>query len=146
MLKLRKNKKGFTLIELIVVIAILAILAIIAVPRLAGFRDRAEIANDKELASIVAHSVATLIASGDIKAQAGTVVVTNSATVPLLVYTPTTVVNNATPAVAYDAASLYTKLSTLVGTITNLKHITSATIVINADGEVPVSAITYVGD
>ena len=40
--KLRKNKKGFTLIELIVVIAILAILSAIAVPRLLGTVDTAK--------------------------------------------------------------------------------------------------------
>lgn len=38
----RKNKKGFTLIELIVVVAILAILAAIAVPSFIGLQDRAK--------------------------------------------------------------------------------------------------------
>lgn len=37
-----KKSDGFTLIELIVVIAILGIIAAIAVPRLAGFKSRAE--------------------------------------------------------------------------------------------------------
>jgi type IV pilus assembly protein PilA len=39
--KLRKNKKGFTLIELIVVIAILGILAAVLIPRFTGFRETA---------------------------------------------------------------------------------------------------------
>jgi len=42
MFKLRKNKKGFTLIELIVVIAILAILAAVAVPVILGVVGDAE--------------------------------------------------------------------------------------------------------
>lgn len=39
--KIRKDNKGFTLIELVVVIAILAVLALLAVPRLAGTTDKA---------------------------------------------------------------------------------------------------------
>lgn len=55
---LRKNKKGFTLIELIVVIAILAILALLAIPRLSGFSESAKQAADKEAAAVVANAAA----------------------------------------------------------------------------------------
>lgn len=51
----RKNKKGFTLIELIVVIAILAILAAIAIPSFIGITAQAdakvELANAKNIST-----------------------------------------------------------------------------------------------
>lgn len=53
----RKNRKGFTLIELIIVIAILAILAAIAVPSFIGITDNAnetvEIANARALVTSI---------------------------------------------------------------------------------------------
>ncbi len=52
---MRKNKKGFTLIELIVVIAILAILAAIAIPTFSGITnsadERVELANARSIAT-----------------------------------------------------------------------------------------------
>ena len=53
----KKNKKGFTLIELIVVIAIIAILAAIAIPRfgsvLNSSKNRANLAEHKILTSAI---------------------------------------------------------------------------------------------
>ena len=57
MFKLRKNKKGFTLIELIVVIAILAILAAIAIPSFVGITDQA----DAKVALANARNIATAV-------------------------------------------------------------------------------------
>ena len=53
--KLKKNEKGFTLVELIVVIAILGVLAALIVPRIVGNVGEAtlerEVANARTLAS-----------------------------------------------------------------------------------------------
>ena len=54
---MRRNKKGFTLIELIVVIAILAILAAIAIPTFSGItqsaNDKVKLANAKSIATAI---------------------------------------------------------------------------------------------
>ena len=52
----KRNKKGFTLIELVVVIAILGILVAIAIPKLSGFRDRAAQSADKATAATIANA------------------------------------------------------------------------------------------
>ena len=44
---IKKDKKGFTLVELIVVIAILAILALILIPAITGYVDRANKSKDE---------------------------------------------------------------------------------------------------
>lgn len=50
-MKMRLNKKGFTLVELVIVIAILAILAVVAVPVVSGITEKAnKSADDTNLA------------------------------------------------------------------------------------------------
>lgn len=62
----RKNKKGFTLIELVVVIAILGILAAILIPVIGGFISRANIAKDQANARSLFNSTAMYLATGGI--------------------------------------------------------------------------------
>lgn len=63
--RLWNNEKGFTLMEIVIVIVILGILALLAIPRLLGFSEQAEIANDKEYAAVVARAAELYWASHD---------------------------------------------------------------------------------
>jgi prepilin-type N-terminal cleavage/methylation domain-containing protein len=57
LVKPRKNRKGFTLIELIVVVAILAILAAIAVPSFMGLQKKAQDGVDIANASAIVGAI-----------------------------------------------------------------------------------------
>lgn len=56
-MKMRLNKKGFTLIELVIVIAVLAIIAIVAVPAVNGIVDSAKDSSDKAQMALIQGAV-----------------------------------------------------------------------------------------
>ncbi len=68
----KRNKKGFTLIELVVVIAILGILAAILIPVIGGFIARAQTAANQANAKNLYNSVAMALAVGDTVATSPT--------------------------------------------------------------------------
>lgn len=65
-LSIKRNKKGFTLVELIVVVAILGILATIAIPRLTGVQDRAKLSADKVTFATLNSAIAVAVEEGRI--------------------------------------------------------------------------------
>ncbi|KOF56223.1 hypothetical protein AGR56_04945 [Clostridium sp. DMHC 10] len=65
LLKDRKKKKGFTLIELIAVVAILVILAVILIPNVMGYVHNSKIATVRSNAKIVLNVIRTAKANSD---------------------------------------------------------------------------------
>lgn len=78
--KLKKNKRGFTLIELIVVIAILAILAAIAIPRLTNFQESAKVSADASTLASVDSAIQIAVANGNINTPSASSTVILTAT------------------------------------------------------------------
>lgn len=63
----KRNKKGFTLVELVVVIAILGILAVIAVPRLSGAGANAKEEANKANIRTIESALSIYLAENSIK-------------------------------------------------------------------------------
>lgn len=61
----KRNKKGFTLVELVVVIAILGVLSAIAVPRFAGTLNNSKVTADQASAKTIVSALNLAVAAGD---------------------------------------------------------------------------------
>ena len=81
---MRKNNRGFTLVELIIVIAILAIIMLIAIPNFSGIQQRMQVRADKATAAQIGKAVRIWYTEYQsdpaFKATVGTAVGTNAAT------------------------------------------------------------------
>ena len=149
MLKLRKNKKGFTLVELIVVIAIMAVLAgTVAGVTVSQLNKQTDNAN-KTQAKKVADYIASLIIEGDIYISTGE---TNNGKFMLKGETPTadalltatnlkTEVDKEFPKVIADAAgkgnislSIPTEGNSIIVTYTHKQGNKTTTYTINGEG------------
>ncbi len=89
--KLRKNNKGFTLVELIVVIAIIGVLAAVLVPQYIQYVEKSRIGVDESYLSEVAHVMELTAASSDVvNGVACTVTVVPAGTITVTATSPTT--------------------------------------------------------
>ena len=105
--KLKKNQKGFTLVELIVVLVILAILAAFTIPAMLGFvndaRNKAHIAEAREC-YVAAQSVATeMLASTNTEAKRNSIISGINS-----------YVKGTTPSLSGDALTAYTNFTASV--------------------------------
>ncbi|QAA31162.1 prepilin-type N-terminal cleavage/methylation domain-containing protein [Clostridium manihotivorum] len=66
--RLKKKKKGFTLIELIIVMAIIVIIAAIAIPSFSTIRENSKVKADNASADTIKKTVITLVTDGGVNA------------------------------------------------------------------------------
>lgn len=78
----KRNKKGFTLVELVVVIAILGILAAIAIPKLTSSRKNAAIAAHNANARVLYSAATMFIAEEGVPTEAAGITWANDDTDP----------------------------------------------------------------
>lgn len=76
---MKKNEKGFTLIEVIVVIAIIGIIGAITIPKFGNMQEKSRIKADLATADVIQKAVAMAIAEESIKGI-GTITITVTGT------------------------------------------------------------------
>lgn len=77
----KKNREGFTLVELVVVIAILSILASMAVPKLSGFTDTTKRIADEQLNEIIKNIIKLSYVTEEIyvkEGETGSITISNA--------------------------------------------------------------------
>ena len=114
MKKFKKNRKGFTLVELIVVIAILAILAGVAIPVYSGYISKAKEAADMQLLDSIKTAAVFATVDADHDAVVNKIEVTGSSTKGSIV-------------VKVNGASDATDVSTFIGADAKFDYVTKAT-------------------
>ncbi|MGN0431669.1 MAG: type II secretion system protein [Lachnospiraceae bacterium] len=82
---MKKNNKGFSLVELIIVIAIMAVLIGILAPQYLKFVERSKKSTDCQnvdaiVSALEVYSVDTSVASGDVLASSGKITLTTTST------------------------------------------------------------------
>lgn len=68
---MKKNNKGFSLVELIVVIAIMAVLMVVLAPAMLRYVEKTRVQKDDSAVSEVTHAVELALAQEDIYTEAG---------------------------------------------------------------------------
>ncbi|GIM28471.1 hypothetical protein CPJCM30710_11370 [Clostridium polyendosporum] len=76
--QIKKNKKGFTLIELIIVLAIMAIIAAVAIPNFSSIINNSKKKADTQSCETIKRTALSLVSQGDMLDGEYTITVENS--------------------------------------------------------------------
>ena len=130
--KIRKNNKGFTLVELIIVVAIIAVLSAVLVPQYIQYVEKSRIGADESYISEVGHNI-EIIAATDPKVNGQNIKVTLAAnTGAITVDKATTTAYTGTDAAIIAANAVKAELEALFKSTDFVSnHYTSQAVTIN---------------